>query len=150
MDGIIEQTRRFHRQPMDEKMKVVVGKDLHGFLPPGAQTQRSSRYNKNTKPELSASFYIRREYPEGHPDRVADKPWSFINKWPEEASLPGYRAALLEYFDRLDALFGHILPLFSIALGLPANWFSDSEAFPPPIWAIFTPMIGWFCPWFYC
>ena len=125
MDGIIDEARRFHGQPMDQKMKVKVGKDLHGYLPPGGQTHRSSRYNNNVKPELSASFYMRRDFAPDHPDRIAGKPWVFINKWPEEDSLPGYKQTLLDYFNALDGLFLHVMPLFALALAARERLHAD-------------------------
>ena len=128
MDGMIAEAARFHGQPMEEKLKVKVGTDILGYLPPGGQTQRTSIYNKNTRRELSASFYMRREAPEGQPD--ADKPWFHKNRWPE--NLPGYRQALLAYFGALDGLTQHLLPLFSIALEMGPRFFTDHPAFSPP------------------
>jgi isopenicillin N synthase-like dioxygenase len=128
MDGMIAEAARFHGLPMEEKLKVKVGADILGYLPPGGQTQRTSIYNKNTRRELSASFYMRREAPEGDPDSV--KPWFHKNRWPE--NLPGYRQALLAYFEALDGLTQHLLPLFSIALGMGPRYLTDHPAFNPP------------------
>lgn len=127
MDGLIAEAARFHGQSMNEKLKVKVGPDILGYLPPGGQTQRTSIYNKNTRRELSASFYLRREAPPGHPD--ADKPWFHKNRWPE--NLPGFRDTVLKYYDALDGLTNHLLPLFSIALGMGPRFLSDHPAFNP-------------------
>ena len=128
IDDIIEQARRFHAQPMEEKMKIAVGPELLGYLLPGGQTQRTSIYNKNTRRELSASFYARREYPPDHPDY--DKPWSHHNKWPE--NLPGFHDAAIAYYNALDDLFAEILPLFSVALGMEPDYFNNHPGFSPP------------------
>ncbi|NQV56320.1 MAG: isopenicillin N synthase family oxygenase, partial [Rhodospirillales bacterium] len=130
MDAIIAEAARFHGLPMDEKMKVKVGKDLLGYLPPGGQQQRTSIYNDNTRAELSASFYMRREAPVGDPDGLAGTLGYFNNRWPDD--LPGFRDTVLSYFDALDGLVQHLLPLFSIALGMGPRFFNDHEAFQPP------------------
>lgn len=125
MDAIIAQSARFHALPMEEKMKVKVGADVLGYLPPGGQTQRSSVYNKNTRRELSASYYMRREAPEGAPD--ADPRIYYRNKWPE--NLSGFRDTLLDYYARLDTLTRHLLPLFSIALGMGPRFLPEHPGF---------------------
>lgn len=130
IDGIIDESARFHAQPMDEKMKVQVGPEMLGYLLPGGQRQRTSIYNKNTRKELSSSFYMRREYPADHPDQIAGKPWAHTNKWPE--NLPGFRDTLLAYFDALDGVIGRLLPLFSIAVGMGPRFLKQHPAFSPP------------------
>ena len=140
MDAIIAESARFHGQPMDEKLKVRVGPDLLGYLPPGGQTQRTSIYNRNTRRELSASFYIRREAPPGvevgaeaeggEAAGPEGKPWFYANRWP--ANLPGFRETLLAYFDALDGVTRHLLPLFSTALGMGPRYFPEHPAFDPP------------------
>lgn len=130
IDAILDEAARFHALPMDEKLKVKVGPDLLGYLPPGGQTQRTSVYNENTRRELSASYYMRREFPAEHPDRIGGKPWTFENRWP--ADLPGFKDTLLEYFDALDGVTRHLLPLFSLALGMDADYLSAHPAFSPP------------------
>ena len=96
MDDLIAESARFHAMPMEEKLKVKVGADILGYLPPGGQTQRTSIYNNNTRRELSASFYCRREAAPGETD--ADKPWFHRNRWPE--NLPGFREKLLNFAKR--------------------------------------------------
>ena len=127
MDAIIAQSARFHGLPLDEKMKVKVGGDVLGYLPPGGQTQASSIYNKNTRRELSASFYMRREAPPGAPD--AQSSIYYRNKWPE--NLPGFRETLIDYYARLDQLTRHLLPLFSMALGMGPRYFNEHPGFSP-------------------
>ena len=127
MQGILQQSARFHGLPMEEKLKVKVGADILGYLPPGGQTQASSTYNKNTRRELSASFYMRRAAPEGALDK--DRSIYYNNKWPEH--LPGFRETLLDYYSCLDRLARHLLPLFSIALGMGPNFFTEHPGFSP-------------------
>ena len=130
LEGIIEESARFHAQPMEEKWKVKVDTDLLGYLPPGGQTQATSIYNKNTRRETSASFYCRRQLPDDHPDQVAGEIWTHNNRWPE--NLPGFRENVQAYFEALGGLLQHLLPLFSITLGLAPDYLSKHEAFSPP------------------
>ncbi|MFP6733071.1 MAG: 2-oxoglutarate and iron-dependent oxygenase domain-containing protein [Rhodospirillales bacterium] len=130
LDGIIEQSARFHGQSMAEKKKVKVSSDLLGYLPAGGQMQRNSIYNKNTRRESSASFYCRRQLPDDHPDQIAGKLWTHSNRWPE--NLPGFRENVQAYFDALDELLGRLLPLFSITLGMGPDFLTSHEAFSPP------------------
>ena len=46
-----------------------------GYLPLGGQTQRSyqSLYGESKHPDLSASYFVRKEYEADHPDRIAGK-----------------------------------------------------------------------------
>ena len=132
IDGSLDDCARFHAQPLDDKLKVKMGGDIIGYLPPGSQTQRSSIYNKNTRRELSASFYCRRDYPADHPDRLADEPWVFDNKWPDENTLPGFRDSVRAYFGALDALTGTVLELFAAMLGLGPDYLVAHPAFTPP------------------
>lgn len=127
MESIIKESARFHAQPMEEKLKVKVGADVLGYLPPGGQTQASSIYNKNTRRELSASFYMRREAPVGVSN--AGSPIYYNNKWPE--NLPGFRETLLDYYAQLEGLARHLLPLFSIALGMGPQFLTGHEGFNP-------------------
>lgn len=129
IDGIIEESARFHAQPEEEKLKVKVGKDILGYLPPGGQIQRTSIYNKNTRRETSASFYCRRQLADDHPDQIAGKIWTHENRWPE--NLPGFRENVQAYFNALDGLVHHLLPLFSITLGMGPEFLSKHEAFAP-------------------
>src|SRR6185436_8444606 len=98
-----------------------------GYLPLGGQTQRSyqSLYGESKHPDRSASYFVRAEYSEDHPDRIARKPWVYDNRWPSE--LPGFKETLLEYFDALTVLSEKILELQSAALGLGPRWIPDHE-----------------------
>lgn len=131
VDRVFAETEQFHALPLDEKMKVkMVSRALIGYLPLGGQTQRTSIYGTSTHPDRSTSFYMKEEFAPDHPDRLTKKPWVFDNLWPE--SLPGFRATLLEYFAAMDRLGRQLLPLQSVALGLPADYLTKHEAFRPP------------------
>jgi len=131
VDRMFEETRRFHALPLEQKLEIkMASRVFAGYLPLGGQTQRTSVYGKSSHPDRSASFYVREEYPQDHPDRVAKKPWVVDNLWPSE--LPGFRETALEYFSALQGLGMRLLPLQAMSLGLPADFFRRHEAFQPP------------------
>lgn len=130
IDRVFTQAERFHHLPLERKMAVRALEEPIGYLPVGGQTQRAERYGARSKhPDRSASYYIREEYGPDHPDRLAQKPWVFDNRWP--ADLPGFRETLLEYFGTLSALMRQLLPLQSAALGLGPDYLPQHDAFKP-------------------
>jgi isopenicillin N synthase-like dioxygenase len=129
IDRVFAETQRFHELPLERKLEVqAIGKVI-GYLPQGGQTQNSSVYAKSTHPDTSASFYIRREFPADHPDRLAKKPYVFDNRWPND--LPGYRETCLEYYDAMSDLGMKMLRVHAVALGLPSDYLATQEAFKP-------------------
>lgn len=130
IDRVFGEAARFHELPLERKLAVQCRDNVVGYLPLSHQTQRGA-YAKGKHPDLSASYYIKRDYPADHPDRVAQRPWVEDNRWPED--LPGFRATMVEYFTAMSALMRKILPLQSVALGLPADYLSSHEAFKPDV-----------------
>ena len=132
VDRVFDETERFHALPMERKLSVrVADGKIVGFLPPGGQTQRTSKYGKSIHPDTSSSYYIREEFPADHPDRLAGKPWVWENKWID--GLPGFRETMQEYYKAMSTLVYRILRLQSVALGLGPDFLPDHEAFKPAV-----------------
>jgi isopenicillin N synthase-like dioxygenase len=133
IDRTFEETERFHSLPLERKMEVKVLEHNLGYLPLGGQTQRSYSplYGESRHPDRSASFFLRKEYPADHPDRLAAKSWVYNNRWPRD--LAGFRETVIEYFETLSALAGKVLELQSVALGMPKDFLPSHEAFSPPV-----------------
>ena len=129
IDRVFIEAERFHSLPLETKLASRIVDRIVGYLPLGGQTQRTSIHGKSVAPDRSASFYIRREYPADHPDRIERRPWVFDNRWP--ADLAGFRETTLEYFEAMSALALAMLPLQSRALGLPAAFLGSHAAFQP-------------------
>lgn len=51
------------------------------------------------------------------------RPGSRRNRFPDEAVLPGFRAAASAYYEQMDALCHRLLPLYALAAGMPADHF---------------------------
>lgn len=129
IDRMFHETERFHALPLEKKLEVKALQPALGYLPLGGQTQRTyaSLYGESKHPDRSASFYIRREYSADDPDRLANKPWVFNNRWP--ADLPGFRETAIEYFEAMTSVARRILVLHAAALGLPPDYLIEHDAF---------------------
>ncbi len=117
--GCFEATARFFALPEEAKLALKVGALNIGFLPTGAQVIRTSKVAEVRKPNLNESFYIIRDRGPDHPDIVANKPFVGLNRWPP--NLPGFRDATLAYFTAMEALAQRLLPVVSLALGMPPD-----------------------------
>jgi isopenicillin N synthase-like dioxygenase len=89
---------------------------------------RHSPVNKNTKPNFSESFYITRDRAPDHPDIVNNKPLVGLNRWPED--MPELRGATTAYYRAMEAMTTRLVPLFALALDLPADYFAPAFAEP--------------------
>ncbi len=123
IDATFAQAARFHALPMDAKMKLLINKDQIGYLPMGGAKMRSSEVNRNTRHDLNEALFIRRERAADDPDVVAGTPWRGLNQWPDD--LPGFRETVLAYWHRMEQLGQAMLPLYDLALGMPAGFFCE-------------------------
>jgi isopenicillin N synthase-like dioxygenase len=133
IDRAFVEAERFHALPLEKKLAVRKTKATPcGYLPLGGQVQRAAKLDEAyPHRDLSASFYLRNEFPAGHPDRVAGRPWVTDNLWPER--LPGFREGTLEYLAAVEALGYRLLELQSAALGLPRDFLRNHDAFRPAV-----------------
>jgi isopenicillin N synthase-like dioxygenase len=125
-----EAARRFHDLPLESKLRLKVDRYNVGYLPMRGGTTRHSALNANNKPNVNEAFFIGRELAPDHPDVVAGKPYRSRNQWPAESELPGFRATCVAYVDALEALALKLVPLYALALDLPANHFDRAFAEP--------------------
>lgn len=132
IDRTFAAAERFHAQPLEEKMKLKIDENVLGYLPLQGATVRHSALNKNNKPNLNEAFFINRQLTPDHPDVVARKPFRALNRWPE--NLPGFREDLLAYTRAMEQLGRKLVPLYALALDLPADYFD--EAFREPTFAL--------------
>jgi isopenicillin N synthase-like dioxygenase len=102
---IYHQAARYHALPLAQKLAHPLGPKIMGYNPMGGE-RHSSRPSA-----LNAAFFMAR-------------PGSSRNQWPDEALLPGFRAACAEYYEAMDRLcHDRLLPLYARALELPDDWF---------------------------
>jgi len=124
-DGIVEQARRFHAQPMSEKLKLTTaggrGSGFTGYLPSGEYSVKTSELNDNDQPDLNEAFFMDRERAADDPEMLAGRLFREPNKWPD--NLPGFRDFLLCYWEAMERFSQKLLPVFATALDLPADHF---------------------------
>ncbi|MBK1661767.1 isopenicillin N synthase family dioxygenase [Paracraurococcus ruber] len=118
--GCFDAAAQVFALPDDEKLALKVGEYNIGYLPTGAQVIRTSKVAEVKKPNLNESFYIIRDYPPDHPAVLEKRPFVAPNRWPP--GLPAFRAAALAYFAAMEALAQRLLPVFTMALGMPPGY----------------------------
>ena len=106
------QAARFHGLPLDVKNQVKANAVMQGYVPVHGSTMRTSPLSVGSKPNENEAFFVKRS---GEDAGAADR-------WP--ADLPGFREAVLLYYSAMDDLAQRLLPLFALALDLPADFFA--------------------------
>src|SRR5256886_108643 len=122
VDDTFAVAQNFFERPEPEKLALKIGKYNIGYLPFGGQVVRHSPVNKNTKPNFSESFSITRDRAPDHPDIVNEKPLVGLNRWPDD--MPELPAATPADYQAMEAMTTRLVPLFALALDLPADDFS--------------------------
>ena len=117
IDRTFSETARFHSLSLEEKNNIAIDENHVGFMSFGGEASRTSElYTGTIKPDVAEAFFMLR-------DR-APEPLDVANQWPE--NLPGFREALVEYFETAEALFRRMLPIFSTSLDLPSDYFGPA------------------------
>jgi isopenicillin N synthase-like dioxygenase len=115
-------SRRFHALPLEEKLTLRLNENNIGYLPINASVQGASTVHKATRPNQNESFFISHDRGPDHPDVGAGTPLRGRNQWPEGE--PGLRRDMMAYFQALGAMCDRILPVFAVALDMPADFFA--------------------------
>ncbi len=124
VDGAFAETRALHALPLDVKQAYTINEHNIGYMASQTSMQRSSTVHAATRPNLVASYFMKRDRDPDDPAVVAGLPLRGLNQWPAE--LPGFRPAMLEYMNAMEALGHRMLPLFAASLDLPLDYFSGS------------------------
>jgi isopenicillin N synthase-like dioxygenase len=115
--SLVEQTfhwtARFHAQALENKQAVKINLQMQGYMGMRASTTRTSTLNPNNKPNENEAYFIKRNGQDIGPE----------DTWPQD--LPGFKAAVLAYYDAMDDLSQKLLPLYARALDLPADYFTQ-------------------------
>ncbi|MCO6419872.1 hypothetical protein JYK14_27475 [Siccirubricoccus sp. KC 17139] len=126
--GCFAAAAAFFALPEEVKLALKVGELNIGYLPTGAQVIRTSKIAEVKQPNLNESFYIVRDRAPDDPDILAKKPFVGLNRWPE--SMPEFRRATMAYFTAMEALAQRMLPIFTLALGMPEDYLEGDFADP--------------------
>jgi len=121
VDRTFEQTAELHHLPLDVKRAYAINEHNIGYMASRASMQRSSTVHAATKPNLVASFFMKRERAPDDPDVLAGLPLRGLNQWPAE--LPHFRATMLNYMAALEGLGLRMLSVYARALDLEEDHF---------------------------
>ena len=114
IDGVFREARRFFAKPDDFKRRLLFDANDRGYKGPGNIALPG--YLPDAKEVLDLGV----DLPPDHPDVVARKPFHGPNQWPD---LPGFRQALMSYYDAVSGVGYELLRLFALALDLDEEFF---------------------------
>ncbi len=120
IDAQYAEAARFHALPTEAKLAVKVDDHNIGFMPIPPQAPPNAAA-QGKKPSQNEAFFLRRERGPDDPDVLSGRRFHAQNKWP--AGLPGFREQTLRYMSTLEALCQKLVPLYALALDLPADFF---------------------------
>jgi isopenicillin N synthase-like dioxygenase len=121
VDATFAAAKRFHAQPLADKIKLKLNEHIRGYQPMKGAVTRHSAVNANNLPNVNEAMFFGPELPADHPDVLAGKPFRGHNQWPE--NLPGFREDVLAYCEAAKGLGTALLPLYAYALELDADFF---------------------------
>ena len=128
--GLIKRTfaeaARFHAQPMDAKLAVMMNEHNNGYMAMNRYNVRTSRVSEEAKPDRNEAFFIKRERGPDDPLLKSGRKFVGANVWPED--LPGFRESLLEYTDALDRMAKRLLGPLALSLDLREDHFDAGFA----------------------
>ena len=132
IDATFDAARRFHAMPLEKKLALRMNKDNVGYMPFKGSTTRHSTLNANNQPNLVEAYFAKRDLAPDHPDQQAGLPFRGPNQWPDD--LPGFKDTVLAYHAAMENLGLRLLPLYALALDLPADYFGP--AFKAPMFTL--------------
>lgn len=129
VESVFQQAARFHAQPLEQKLRLRINEHNIGYLAMKAATTRhAADISRNNKPNLNEAFFVKRDLAPDHPDVLANKRFRGANQWP--AALPGFRDTVVAYCAAMERLALRVLPIYAVALDLPADFFAAAFAEP--------------------
>lgn len=119
IEAVFAESARFFGAPLEQKAACKLSTANTGYMPMKSSVIKTSDLNKNDKADLVESFFMKRERSPHDPDVIAGKPYRGLNTWP--ADLPGFRETMVDYMQSVDWLGKALVPLFCLAVGMPAD-----------------------------
>ncbi|MBV8169583.1 MAG: isopenicillin N synthase family oxygenase [Alphaproteobacteria bacterium] len=114
-----EAARRFFALPVADKHTVSITRSPHNR---GYVALQEERLDETKPADLKEAYNIGLDLPARHPEVLAGKPFRGVNLWP---ALPGWRDAVLAYFDAVCSVGRLLHRGFARDLGLAEDFFED-------------------------
>jgi isopenicillin N synthase-like dioxygenase len=121
VEAVRDTSKAFFALPEPEKLKLRIDRNFRGYLPFAGSTIVTSSVAKVAKPNQSESIFFMHEVAPDDPDALAHKPLQGPNQWPDEATLPGFRAVINQYIAEMTDLARRLVHAITISLGLPED-----------------------------
>ncbi len=118
------EVERFHGLPIDTKQRINIDNPAWPFSGAGYLPVGERRLPRREKGNLNEAFLIKSDRDISYPD----------NQWLDESSLPGFRASIERYGRAVTDVAMRLLPVYSVALDLEADFFDP--AFLDPFWRL--------------
>lgn len=114
-----EMSQAFFALPLEQKMAVTMTKSPNnlGYMP-----FEGEHLDPDMPGDLKETFNLGLDMAADDPDILAGVPFRGVNQWPE---LPGFRDAMLAYYNAVWALGRQLHFAFSRDLGLADDFFED-------------------------
>jgi isopenicillin N synthase-like dioxygenase len=123
LDATYDAAARFHAQPIEKKLAVRTDEHNIGYLPmANGQTAYGGRPSRND------AYFLRRERRPDDPHVLANRRFHVMNRWPD--ALPGFRETTLAYMRALERLCQRLVPIYAVALDMPADTFDAAYTEP--------------------
>ena len=129
IDTAYAEAARFHACRMEKKLAVKVDEHNIGYMPI-ARKPPPNAAAQGKKPSQNEAYFLRREQTPDDPDVLSNRRFHAMNKWPDEADMPGFRANMLAYMGTMEALCRKLVRLYALALDLPETFFDACFAEP--------------------
>jgi isopenicillin N synthase-like dioxygenase len=126
IDRTYDAAARFHAQALPKKLALKVNEHNIGYVPISAAAPRAVAEGR--KPSQNEAYFLRRERTPDDPAVIANRRFHGRNQWPDD--LPGFRETALDYMRTLEMLCRRLVPLYALALDLPADFFDECFAEP--------------------
>jgi isopenicillin N synthase-like dioxygenase len=117
IETLFSAAHAFFALPEDVKLEIPIERSPH-YL--GYARMALEKLDPNRPGDAKESFNMGRERAANDPDLIAGAPFVGVNQWPR---LPGFRDALVTYFDRLLGVSGLIHRAIAVDLGVAPDYF---------------------------
>jgi isopenicillin N synthase-like dioxygenase len=122
IDATYAAAARFHAHPMEKKLALRTDEHNIGYLAMAGGQWAGRRRSRND------AFFLRRERRPDDRDVLANRRFHAMNRWPDD--VPGFRDTALAYMRALERLCQRLVPIYAVALDMPADTFGAAYAEP--------------------
>lgn len=124
VDAAFAQIREFHNLPVETKNTVLMDRPDWPVGGMGYLPFKNRKLPARDTGNLNEAFIL----------KCDDKLGMDDNQWPDERSVPGFRAIVENYAAQMEALGKRMLPVYARALGVEKDFFND--AFDKPLYRL--------------